>query len=272
MKVIKIKKSGKIFLEEYDDDKTTSKKVSSLKEYLPCDVEFDPEMTFGTLFNLILREKEFFDIVFKQELNGKNLEYFENAMKKKPEAYDKDFKLEYLEVSKIFEFFMFEKGSSIDLFSVFIGMGKTDDGTDVYVPLSYCSVSELKNLEIFPNKLVEVYRDMPNCEDCDDYEDCEEGHACENEGEDGVGFIESVTRITLYEALQSIIYEISYYKSDEERTKARKEQSDEQNKKNRMGFLENQLQTHINKEDYEKAAVVKREIDKLKSAQNLNKS
>jgi len=148
MKIIKIKKNGKIFLEESAGEVVRVEKLKTLKEYLGCEVEFEQGLTFGTLFNLILKEKDIFDIIFCQELNGKKLEEFEKKLNEPLKNYEEDFKLEYLEVSKIFELFIYGKGSTIDLFSVFVGMGKTNDGFQVFIPLSFFSVSELKDLEI----------------------------------------------------------------------------------------------------------------------------
>jgi hypothetical protein len=273
MKVIKIKKNGKIFLEEQVGEGVKVEKVKSLKEYLACEVEFERGLTFGTLFKMILKEKEIFDIVFCQELNGRKLKEFEKKLNEEIETYEEDFKLEYLEISKIFELFTFQRGSTIDLFSVFIGMGKTQDGFDVFIPLSFCSLSELRDLEILPNKLVEVYKDIqPEEYDDDDELDDEENEDSERDEVDLVHFFEAATRITLYEAIQCIIYEIAYYENDEERIKVRKNQNNEQMNKNKIAILEIQLAKHIDNEEYEKATTIKRELDKLKTITNVNKN
>lgn len=270
MKVIKIKKSGKIFLEVPDGDGVKVEKVKGLKEYLACEVEFEKGLTFGTLFNLILKEKNVFDVVFCQELNGKKLKDFEIQIDKVIEKSGDDFTLEYLEISKIFELFTFERGSTIDLFSVFIGMGKTHDGFDVFIPLSFYSVDELKDFEILPNKLVEVYKDSQDGEEQEDDEEME--NEDDENNERSFQFFEAATRITLYEAIQCILYEIAFYENDEERAKVRKNQNNEQMNKNKIAILELQLKKYTQDEDYEKAAIVKRELDKLKSISNIGKN
>ena len=275
MKIVKIKKDGKIFLEEHESGIVKAKKVKSLKGYLACEVEFEKGLTFGTFFSLILKEKDFFDDVFTQELNGKKLKEFENELKGNLENYQEDFKLNFLEISKIFELFTFEKGSTIDLFSVFIGLGKTTDGFDVFIPLSFCSVNELKDLELVLNKIVEVYKDLQpddsvENDDDDDDDDIDDDFSLQ-EGE-LTPFFESATRISLYEAIQCILYEISYYKTSEERDKMRKNQNNEQVNRNKILILESQLAKYIEDEEFEKAAVVKREIDRIKTTFELNKN
>jgi hypothetical protein len=275
MKIVKIKKDGKIFIEEHENDLVKTKKIKSLKGYLACEIEFEKGLTFGTLFGLILKEKDFFDDVFTQELNGKKLEEFENELKDDFENSQEDFKLSFLEISKIFEFFSFEKGSTIDLFSVFIGVGKTNDGFDVFIPLSLYSVNELKDLELVLNKIVEVYKDLQpddlsENDNIEDVEDIDEIYPLqENEL---IPFFESAARISLYEVIQCILYEISYYKNTEERDKIKKSQSSKQVNKSKIIILESQLVKYIEGEEFEKAAVVKRELDRLKSASEMSKN
>ena len=271
MKIVKIKKDGKMFLEEHENGLIKVKKIKSLKEYLACEIEFEKGLTFGTFFSLILKEKEFFDVVFAQELNGKKLKEFESELKSDVKNYQEDFKLDFLEISKIFELLTFEKGSTIDLFSVFIGLGKTTDGFDVFIPLSFCSVNELKDLELELNKIVEVYKDLQPDDSIENDEDEDEDDYSLQEGE-MTPFFESATRISLYEIIQCILYEISYYKNQEEREKMRKNQNNEQVNKNKVLILESQLAKHIEDEEFEKAAVVKREIERLKAASELSKN
>jgi len=278
MKVIKIKKNGEIFLEEHENENVKVKNVKSLKKYLACEVEFEKGLTFGTLLKLIIKEGNSFNVVFCQELNGKKLEYFEEKFDADPEVYEEDFKLEYLEISKIFELFSFEKGSTIDLFSVFIGIGKTNDGFDVFIPLSFYSIAELKDMEVMLNKLVEVYRDLPmddvdmSDEDDDEDDDEDESVLPQQNSDAAYPFFEAAARITLYEVIQCIIYELSYYKTDEERITVRKNQNNEQINKNKIALLELQLKKHVEGDEFEKAAIVKRELDRLKTITGLNKN
>lgn len=271
MRVIKIKKNGKLFIEESVENEIVVTKTNNLKTHLACEVEFEKGLTFGTFLKLIFKEKNIFDIVFNEELNGKNIKYFEDKIEETQEKIEEDFKLEFLEISKIFELFTFDKGSTIDLFSVFIGIGKTNDNFDVYIPISLFSVSELKDLEIIPNKLVEIYRevDLSSLNDEYDEDDIEEEDDVEDEN---ISFFEAATRITLYEAIQSILYEISFHKTEEERITVRKNQNNEQMNKNKITILELQLSKHIENEDFEKAAGIKRELDKLKNLFDVSKN
>lgn len=262
MKVITIKKGGKIHISEFDANGkiTTNSTDTSLKEYLASEVEFGKGLTFGALFKLILKDKEFFDIVFSQELNGRKLQEFENELNKKQIVCDDILKLDFLEITKIFELYTFEKYSTIDLFPVFLGVGKSNELEDVFIPISFYSVNELKNLEIIGNKVVDVYKDEYD----EEYEDEESEERKIGVTNESSPYFESSTRITLYEAIQGILFEISFHKNDEERLKIRKSQNSEYANKSRVSILERQLESHIEKEEYEKAAMVKRELDKLK--------
>lgn len=273
MRVLKIKKNGKLFIEESVENEIVVTKTNSLKAHLACEVEFEKGLTFGTFLKLIFKEKAIFDIVFNEELNGKKIKYFEEQMDEPQEKIEEDFKLEFLEISKIFELFTFDKGSTIDLFSVFIGIGKTTDNFDVYIPISLFSVSELKDLEIIPNKLVEIYREVDLSPlDEEEVEDDEEDIEEDEVEDENISFFEAATRITLYEAIQSVLYEISFHKTEEERITVRKNQNNEQMNKNKIAILELQLSKHIDNEDFEKAAGIKRELDKLKNLFDVSKN
>ena len=175
MRVLKIKKNGKLLVVEKDGEKVNSYKVATLKENLACDVEFEKGLTFGTFLKLIFKEKEIFDIIFAEELNGKKLEYFEKKINEKPLTFEEDYRIEFVEVSKVFELFNFEKTNAIDLFAVFVGSGKTNDGFDVFIPISFYSIAELKDLEISMNKIVEVYGDVNLVDNDEDENEEKEG-------------------------------------------------------------------------------------------------
>jgi hypothetical protein len=274
MKVIKIKKSGKIFLEEAIGEEVKTTRIKSLSNFLACEVELEEGLTFGTLFKLILKEKDIFDIIFHQELNDKELKDFEKKLNEVPVVYEEDFKLNYLEVSKIFELFTFDKGNTIDLFSVFVGIGKTNDGFDVLIPLSFFSVSELKDVEIIQNKSVEVCKDVKvGDEDYPEENDDDDDGDDEPDDDNLIPYFEASTKINLYEILQCIICEIAYYRDDNDRISVRRNQNSEHINKNKIAILQTQLKDHIENEAFEKAAIVKRELDRLNTAiTNINKN
>ena len=138
--------------------------------------------------------------------------------------------------------------------------------------------AEIKNLEISLNKLVEIYKELQMDEDDDvhdtdvpnmndDYDDDEE------EGGDDIAvpFIEAYTRITLYDIIQSIIYELAFYKNDEDRVEVRKSQNNDKMTESKILILQTQMKWHVDNDEYERAAEIKREIDRLKVLQVPNK-
>ena len=155
------------------------------------------------------------------------------------------------------------------MFTVFIGVGKTSDEFDVFIPLSFCSISELNSKELILNKLVEVYRDF-HTEDQEELEEMDEDDYDDGEVE-MYPFFEAATRINLYEVIQSVLYEVCFYKTDKERLEMRRNQNNEQMNKNKINILEVQLAKHIYEEEYEKASVAKRELDRLKALVGVGK-
>ena len=270
MKTVKIKKNGKIFLEENGEKKPKSKKIESLKQYLACELEIEPGLSFGNFLKIVFRDKDFFDVAFANELGGTKLEDLENKMNEKVKNVDQEFKIEFLEVSKIFEMFAFENGSTIDLFSVFVGMGKTSDDFDVYIPLSIYFANELKDMPLVLNKMVEIYSEV-NLDDDELDEDEEDYDDEDDEIEEGAVIRESITRISVYETIQTILYEMTFHKTEEEKVKARENLNNGQMHENKIYILEEQLARYVEEEEYEKAATTKKELDKLKAVQVAKK-
>lgn len=268
MKTIKIKNDGSTFLEEQIDDTITSIKIESIKEYLACEVEFEEGLTLGMFLKLLFKDKEIYDIIFSQELNGKSIKYFEELINKKDvEKVQTDFKIDSLEITKIFEFLFFDKNSTIDLFTIFLALGKTEDDFDIFIPISLCSINELKDINLYINKSVDIYRELETEEE----EDGNEDEEVDDETESNLQpLMETTSRISLYEAIQSILYEISFYQTEEDRISARENQNGEHMIKEKIAIKENQLKKYISEENFEKAAVIKREIDKIKNS--LSKS
>jgi hypothetical protein len=241
MKIIKIKKSGKMFVQ--------NKSIKSLKEHLLCEVEFDEGLTFGTFLKLVLNDKEFFETVFYQELNGMKLIDFEKKLKEKPT--DKKSKLEFLEISKVFELISINGENTIDLFSIFIGIGE-DDGEKLFpITVSSYSVNELKNLKLILNRTVGIFKEV---EDNKQYYESKISP-----------IIEAESIFSLYEIIQSIFFEISFYTNDKDRIASKQTEDNQCKIEDTRKFLKTKLDSYVKNDEYEKAEVVKKELDKLKN-------
>jgi len=257
MKFILIKKNGSVVQKDMiNDDNDAVKVIKNISEHLSAEVEFEDGLTFGTLFNLILQEKSFFNTLFKQELKELTLEDFEAQLKKEPTNNHTKNKygdiLFSLEIAKMFEFFKFDKGQSINLFALFVGVGTNndeDDEDEIYMPLSLIPINEFKNYEIVINKAVEIFK--------------------KDFSEDSITpLLIAGTSITLYEALHCLIYEIAFFGTAENKIKEKKEQSkngEEYRIKDKIIELDAYLKKLVLEENYEKASIIKKELDKLKT-------
>lgn len=237
MRVITIRKNGNIMLSNLDGHATKYKEVASLKEYLSCEVEFEDGLKFETFFNLLLKEDSFMNILFKEDLQGKKLKEFliqGNGKKKRKKTHSNA-----LEVSKIFECWDYEEGSTVGIYTTFLGVDSMDENQNAYFSINTHSIDELANYRLEINKIIEIYKE-------------------DDEGMELPPFM-AVVNITLYEAIQAIIYEISY-RGDEEDA-IRKEKGYIENK---ISILETRIKEFVDEDKFEDAAKAKLHLEKLK--------
>jgi uncharacterized protein YjfI (DUF2170 family) len=259
MKYIEIKKDGEIFKHEVINDKDIVEKVDVLSAYLAFEIEVEDGTKFKTLFNLMFKEKDFFNKLFSQELKGMTFQDYQKQITKKPNLEnnknEEGEELVYLEVAKMFELLTFDGGNTIDLFTAFVGIGKCPHGEDgVYMPASLSPINDLKNYDIVINKSVEILQDT-----------------IDENGEPGLTpLMTAFCSISVYEALQAIIYEISYYGTPENKIKQKQEFSKKVKLEDRIFELEQSLHASVKNEEYEKAASIKKELGRLKNKKEKN--
>jgi len=246
METILIAKDGKIFKNLHYSTSTKEKRVKSLSSYLGCYVKIEDGIVFKTIFDLILKEKEFFDKVFAQELDNYSLSVFEKEWKKRGNpSYQEDFKIKYLEVQKIYDYFETNGIEEIETFTL-ISAVSVLDGKEIKYSITLVPVSELKKIEVKINDQVDIF--------------------AANREEDELEIfkiISAKTRITVYELIRSIIFEIAMYGSPEEKKEKTKEFLKNINSKSMIPSLQKRMQEVIQKEDYEEAAELKEIIKKL---------
>ena len=258
MQFIIIKKSGKLI--KQDDKGKKKEKISKLSDSLGLEVKFEEGLKLETLFKMILKEKDFFNILFKQELKDTTLEEIGKQLKKKQnkpeiekENEDGDV-IKSLEIVKMFELLSFEQGNTIDLFTILIGIGiNEDEPGEIYMPVGLISINNLKGLELTVNKAVEIFKSR--------YDSAEEEEIGDLSKQ---SVLVAASSITLYEALQSIIYEVAFFGTSEEKTKQLKKQKEEYKTEDQIESLERYLIELVEQEEYEKAAKIKQRLDILK--------
>jgi len=120
MHKVLLKKNGKIHKINIFSNKKVE--ISSLKECLSCVIEIEDGTIFKTLFNIILKDKEFFDIVFKDDLHGNKLKDYEIQWRKhSKKSQEFDF-IDYLEIGKFFETLYTDSGTILEIFPMFTGI------------------------------------------------------------------------------------------------------------------------------------------------------
>lgn len=259
MNKLLLKKSGKL----YKIDLLSNKKVevSTFKECLGCVMEIEEGTKFKTFFNMLLKEKEFCNTVFYEDLHGHKLEIYE-AQWKKPakKTANLDF-IDFLEVGKFFDVNHTEDGDFFEIFPVFSGVKSTpieeydDDGEMIdsydeikFFSINLLSVNLLKNYDIYLNNHLEIY----NKETAD--ADIQLS-----------SFLVGYTMISVYDVIKSVLFEISCYGTPEEKQETKKKAIEQYSSENMLEIWEAQLAKAVEEEDYREAARLKLSIEKFRS-------
>jgi hypothetical protein len=263
MKLLKISTNGVVTIEEQQEDGITKIDIArDIKKCMNYEVEFESGLSFKTFFKLILKEKSFFNILFSEELNGYSLEELEKELKTPSSAEKNKFEINALEVVKSFWFFDTEIGGAIDLYTVFLGLGKTKEGYNVVVPTGLCFLNEIKDCEIFINNIVEINGSLGmSSEEYDSIDDVSVSFFEKKEND--TNSQEVISRITLYDVIQSILFEVCFFKTHQEKINARKKQNSFDFKKNKINFLKKELEDCVKNDEFEKAADIKKQLEAL---------
>ena len=261
MEVI-IKKDGKIFTKERFKKDAKEKEIKKLYKHLSYELILEEGVTLELLINIILKEKTFFNNLFKPDLNKFKLESIKDIMDAKDNSdegivnsYSET--LRYLEVSKMFELLSYKDNTnSIDLFPLLVGIGQPDpsdeggdegddmEDDDVFMPIGLFPLSKLKKFEVSLQKNVELFRS--------------------DENGDLTLLLTAVAPLTVYEVFTAILYEITYFGTDEDKKEQLKEQTNQRSTSDKIEDLELYLQELVDSEQYEKASKIKKDLDKLK--------
>lgn len=266
MKILTISKKGEIFLESINE--LGEKKIEvcdCLSKYLLCETEFEDGLSFGTFFELLLKEKDFFNRVFYQELRDRGLEYFEEEFQKKHKKPKGEYSISVMEISKVIELLFFDGGKVFNMYPIFIGKGEVSDDFIIHIPVSAYSVSELKKVPIEINRMVEFIKN----DEIDSYSKSLSDSIGDMEDEDGI--VRAVVNINLYDIIQAIISEISYLPTKKEKDDVRNSLKNMELGGEKIKILEMELKESVDKDDYESASSIKKEIDKLKAAEEKKK-
>jgi len=215
--MIKLTKNKAIYSNHYrpDSDLYVEKEVDKLFSHLDEVVELSDNFTLADLFFYIEREKDLFDVVFTSNLGHYPLQLFIDEIKKSLVEKDWVKNISYLELRRYGEYFE----GDIEIAISFCGVNEeTDDG----YAIEFTPLNEIKHLPLKLNKTFRITKwrifskwvayplgwirrilNIP-LERWNPYERV---------------YVSGTTYFTLYELISTVLSEISFCGSPEERDK-----------------------------------------------------
>jgi len=246
MKTVLFANDGKIFENKNYSTDTKEVKITSIKDKLGCYVKFEEGVMFKYIFNAILKDKEFFDQVYSEELEGYSLTAFEKEWKKKADvSYQKEFNIKYLEFNKIYDYYQIDEVEEIESFTIVSAVGNLES-QDMKYSITLVPVNGLKQMPVKFNDNVNIY-----------------AVANDDEKEEIINIIKAKTKMTIYQMIRAIIFEIAMFGGPEQKKEKTKEFLKNINAKTMIPSLKTRLEEAIKSENYEEAAELKRIIDQL---------
>ena len=237
MRTLLFKKSGDIILE----DKFTEKKekISTLKHYLDCPVFIEKGVTFETFFNHIIKEKDFFNDIFKETMGDSSLDNFIEEWGLPIENLNSD--INYIKLYKVFDYIELpENESFVDIRINFDGVGKNGEIYNIeFTPLNVLKKIPLKLLQN-----ISIHRTVSNLK-----------------GEEL--FFKGRSYTLLFELVGSIVYIITTHNTPQERNSAKKKFIHIINDSNIIDILERQKEESIENQNYEEASHIEKILDRL---------
>jgi len=227
-----------------DSDMVEVIKAADIIYSLGDEIELGEDVTFKNLFDIIIFHKEIFNTIFKEELGGLLIEDF-------IEDYEKDFSVEFnkigfkLRLSWQSEVYQYDDEIEYLDYTSFEAFGRLyeEDEEDYPVSLSYVSLCEIREKNIFLDHTFELY-DEENY--TNDVEPLFKAHHRD---------------FTLYNIFSSILREISFYGTPEERDVLR----DELEKKSKEFLSKEHFEDMIRWDD------ISEEIDEMMSQELIDK-
>ena len=144
MKTIFITSDGKIYRMNYLG-RLERDEVRSVKNYLNCVLHLEEGITFETFFNIIIKDKDFFNEVFKDTMGGFDLNQFLKEWKKTTDD-KKVNKISYLEVRRDIKLKDDGGPLTLDINNIFEGIIKKDGGEKENITLDFIPINHLKKL------------------------------------------------------------------------------------------------------------------------------
>ena len=191
---------------EADSESVEEVKTSDIICLLGDEVELGDDVTFETLFNILIYSKDFFNVLFKKEMRGLLIDDF-------IDDYEKGITVEFnkfgfnLMLSWQTEVFEYDNEIEYMEYTSFEAFGRLheEDEEDYPISLAYVSLCEIREKIIMLNHTFELHSDESYANDI------------------GAIFKANHRSFTLYNIFSSILSEITFYGKPEQRDSMREE-------------------------------------------------
>jgi len=242
MKTIFITSDGKIYKMNYFG-RLERNEVTTIKNYLNCILHIEEGTTFETFFNIILKDKDFFSEVFKETMGGFDLNQFIKEWKNNVEIKN-NHNISYLEVYRDINLKDNTGIITLDVMNVFEGVIKKEDGEKERLSLDFIPISSLKKIPLRINNDFNI-----------------PGQIIEN-----VNMLTSVKEMTLFEVIESILYDITFYGDPKSRDQIKEDVMNGYNKDTMIQLLTFDMEDLVSDEKYEEAIEILNLINKYKKS------
>ena len=135
--------------------------ISDLPKYIGEPLEIEDGVTFKRVFDLLISNRNIFNIIFHSFTRGFNIDlYLEDYLKESKEPKEPTSNIEYCEVYRIYEHMIFDDGEvDHEYYYGFHGVGKPTENGIINYSFSFTSLSEIKYLPIKTNNLLDIIID-----------------------------------------------------------------------------------------------------------------
>ena len=239
MKILFFTKNGKLFLVDKTNKK--KKKIDSLQHYLDCPVLLERGISFETFFDHVIKEKDFFNKVFKETMGDSSLNNFIEEWEQPSSTLIKNKGIQSIKSYKIFDCIEFPTNECfVDVRVDFDGIGTKEE---IY-NLEFIPINHLKNIPFILSNELKIQKTISILKS-------------ENL------FHKATTFILLFELIGSILYIITIHNNPTQRKSAKKKFMSILKDTNLIEILKKEEEKAIKIEKYEEAAQYKRMVDRL---------
>ena len=241
MKAIVFKKNGEITL--LNRITKEEEKINTIIHSLDCPTILEEGITFGTFFDHIIKEKDFFNTVYKETMGDSTLNNFISEWSQLPTKKLKDHGIDYLKTYKVFDYIeLMGEDNFIDIRIDFDGIGREGELFNV----EFISLNNLKPIPLVLSNKISIYRTVANIK-----------------GEEL--FFEGNTFTLLFELIGTILYVLTIHQTPKGRESAKHKFIKIINETNIIEMLEQQKEEAVEIQNYEEAAQLKKILDRLRN-------